>query len=158
MSLLALFCVAYHSSATKVTTIPTCTLAARYYTTTTSNELNLKPSILDSIIPFRQQEKIINPINQLHETNKLIKNIHIFAPYLSHHLYDIENNETYNKYKWNPLEKNAMANALNWINKKPTSITTQDLIILSFLVKTRSPVQCRRFLQYRIKNKMTGFV
>lgn len=143
MSLLGLFCVAYHSSVTKVTTLPGRTLA-KYYTTAT-NELNLQPSI----IPFRQHQETLGQL-------QLVKNIRIFAPYLSHHLCNIENNETYNKYKWKTLEKSAMANALYWIDKNPASITAQDLIVLSFLVKTRSPVQCRRFLQYRIKNKMVN--
>ncbi|GAA5797064.1 hypothetical protein HPULCUR_002442 [Helicostylum pulchrum] len=153
---MSFFCIAYHSSVTKVTIFPA--LASRYYYSTTK-ELKSHPttSILDNIIPFRQQDT--SPFNQWHETDRqLIKNIQIFAPYLSYHLYDIENNEIYNKYKWKTPEKNAMANALSWMDKKPASITTQDLVVLSFLVKTRSPVQCRRFLQYRIKNKMTGFV
>ncbi|GAA5806911.1 hypothetical protein MFLAVUS_000259 [Mucor flavus] len=127
MSFLGLFCVAYHSSVTKVTTLPGH-IVAKYYTTTTK-ELNLQPNI----IPFHQHQGIFHQL-------QLVKNIRIFASYLSHHLYNIENNETYNKYKWRTLEKSVMTNASNWIDKKPASITARDLIVLSFLMKTRSLV------------------
>lgn len=66
----------------------------------------------------------------------------------------LENN--LNKYRWGPDEKFRMSLALKVLQKEPKEIKGKDLDTLANIVQTRTPQQCRSFLEYRIRIGMVS--
>lgn len=93
----------------------------------------------------------VDKVMTINELRQLFDALVKLEPYFKH--WTESQNIKYNKYRWKAEEKDAISRGLKQMNKKPQEITEEDIVRLSMFVRTRSPMQCRRFLDYRIKNK-----
>lgn len=134
---------------------------------TVSNETTATTSKYKSKSPAQTSVMVIKKLTNSFKVNKnkslsqielkaLIYATGVLEPYFS---YLIKNHlVVHNKYRWNANEKAKMSESLMWMNKTPKEIIEEDLAGLSLYIKTRDPIQCRRFLDYRIKMGMVSVI